>query len=113
MAAESGGRLAPCSPGELRSCIVTSLCFRCCGTRMECCGGSWKGCVSSYGRAGLREGCQQEVKRRRCLSISSARTRFPLDWIFHGGVGWLVVPELLLPVLALGSHGRDEGGSGW
>ena len=115
MAAGSHGCSAPRSPGELHSRIMTSLCFRCCGTRTERCKGSWKDCVSSYRRAGLREGCQQEVKCRRvrCLSIFSARTRFPLDQSFHGSVGRLVVPELLLAVLVLGSHGREEGDDGW
>lgn len=47
------------------------------------------------------------------VPILSARTKFPLDPSLHGGVGRIVVSELLLPVLVLGSHGREEGEHGW
>lgn len=96
------------SLGKLHSCIVACLCLRCCGTRMTCCRESWKSCVSSCRRAGLREGCWLEVKCRRVwgISVCLARARFCGD----GGSGSV---EWLLLVVALGSHAREEGNDGW
>lgn len=44
----------------------------------------------------------------------SAGTKLPLDPSLHGSVGRLLVPELLLlPLLVLGSCGREGGEDGW
>lgn len=47
------------------------------------------------------------------VPVLSAVTKFPLPPSLHGSVGRLAVPELLLPVLVLGSHGKEEGEDGW
>lgn len=62
------------------SCVLTSVCFRCCTTRTERCEGSCKGCASSCRRAGLREGCQQQVTCRRAQCPSSQQEQHSL-WI--------------------------------
>lgn len=62
------------------SCVLTSVCFRCCTTKTERCEGSCKGCASSCRRAGLREGCQQQVTCRRAQCPTSQQEQHSL-WI--------------------------------
>lgn len=62
------------------SCALSSFCCRCCTTRTERCEGSCRGCACSCRRAGLGQGCLQQVNCSKAQCPPSEQEQSSL-WI--------------------------------